>query len=132
MKKAASTFKLFSDETRLRMLMLLKGQELCVCQLMGVLCVSQPLVSRNLSLMSTAGLLMERRQGKLVFYSLRKDLRSTLRETVNIIKRELKDDAVFLRDLATLKESREFQEKTGRCDMKTFLEFMKRKRKKRN
>jgi ArsR family transcriptional regulator len=132
LKKAASTFKLFSDETRLRMMMLLGVQELCVCHLMGVLGVSQPLVSRNLSLMSAAGLLAERRQGKLVFYSLRKDLKSPLREAVDIIKRELKNDAVLRRDLVALKDSHEFQKKTGRYDMKTFLEFMKRKEKRRN
>jgi DNA-binding transcriptional ArsR family regulator len=109
------------------MLMLLGVQELCVCHLMGVLGFSQPLVSRNLSLMSAAGLLTERRQGKLVFYSLRKNLRSPLRETVTVLKKEIKNDEVYLKDLSALKDSNEFQKKTGRYDMKTFLTFIRKR-----
>ncbi|MGW8271895.1 MAG: ArsR/SmtB family transcription factor, partial [Thermodesulfovibrionales bacterium] len=63
MKKIEDTFKLLSDGTRLRILMLLDRNELCVCQLMAILGVSQPLVSRNLSLLARGGFLEDRREG---------------------------------------------------------------------
>ncbi len=124
-------FKLFSDESRLRILMLLTERELCVCQLMGVLGISQPLVSRNLSLLSGAGLLDERRDGKLIFYSIKKNLPKTIRELIELLKEELKDDKTLKGDRSSLSECYEFQKKTGKCDMKTFLAYMEKKRKQR-
>ncbi|HXX82162.1 MAG TPA: metalloregulator ArsR/SmtB family transcription factor [Thermodesulfovibrionales bacterium] len=128
MKDAAYLFKLLSDETRMRILMLLAHRELCVCQLMGVLGVSQPLISRNLSLLSSEGLLDERREGKLVFYSVRKTTSPMARKILALLKTELKDTARLREDLRSLTDCDEFQIKTGKCDMKTFLSFMQKQR----
>ncbi len=108
--------------------MLLARRELCVCQLMGVLGISQPLVSRNLSLLSNAGLLDERREGKLMFYSLRKRLSPQASRFLSALKTELKGDKRVEDDLKSLSECHEFQRMTGRCDMSTFLSFMKKRR----
>ncbi|MCL5023128.1 MAG: metalloregulator ArsR/SmtB family transcription factor [Nitrospirae bacterium] len=124
-------FKLLSDETRVRILMLLGRRELCVCQLMGVLGVSQPLVSRNISLLSSADLLEERREGKLVFYSLKRKQSSFVARILAVLKTGLKNDKRLLDDLRSLGECYEFQKKTGKCDMKTFLSFMETRRGKR-
>ena len=123
-------FKLLSDETRVRILVLLARKELCVCQLMGVLGISQPLISRNLSLLSNAGLLDERRDGKLIFYCVRKKLPSYAGNILNILKKELDQDKKFIEDMQSLKDCHEFQKMTGKCDMKTFLESMEKQRKK--
>jgi ArsR family transcriptional regulator len=131
MNYIADIFKLLSDETRIRILMLLTRKELCVCQLMGVLGISQPLVSRNLSLLSNAGFLDERRDGKLIFYSIRKNITPVLAKILDILLDELRDDVTFRSDLDSLKDCAEFQKKTGKCDMKTFLKFMEKKRKKK-
>ncbi len=131
MKNVALLSKLFSDETRLRILMLLAHKELCVCQLMAVLGISQPLVSRNLSLLSSAGLLDERREGKLVFYSLRKRQEPRAARLLSALKTVLKDDKRVEDDLKSLSDCEEFQKMTGKCDMSTFLSFMKRRRAKR-
>jgi ArsR family transcriptional regulator len=128
MKNAAYLFKLLSDETRMRILMLLAHRELCVCQLMGVLGVSQPLISRNLSLLSSAGLLAERREGKLVFYSVTKTPSPMARKILELLRTELKDTVRLRDDLRSLSECQEFQIKTGKCDMKTFLSFMEKRR----
>lgn len=128
MKTVARLFKLFSDETRIRILMLLMKRELCVCQLMAVLGISQPLVSRNLSLLSAAGLLGERREGKLVFYSLRKGLPAASQRALDVLKSCLKGDRTVEQDIESLTECTEFQKMTGRCDMETFLEFMRKKK----
>ncbi|MEJ2695442.1 MAG: metalloregulator ArsR/SmtB family transcription factor [Candidatus Sulfobium sp.] len=119
-----------TDATRLRILMLLTKRELCVCQIMGVLGVSQPLVSRNLHLLYEAGFLRERKEGKLVYYSLDKDMGPVNRRIVRLLKALLESDRILARDLKSLGECEEFQKKTGKCDMKTFSDFMKKKRKK--
>jgi ArsR family transcriptional regulator len=131
MKDMLKLFKLLSDESRMRILMLLTEKELCVCQLMGVLGISQPLISRNLSLLSNAGLLDERKDGKLVFYSISKNLPSAAKSIINLLKKELKEDRIFKNDIVSLTECYEFQKKTGKCDMKTFLAYMDKNRKQR-
>jgi ArsR family transcriptional regulator len=131
MKNTARILKLISDPTRLRILMLLMRRELCVCQIMGVLHVSQPLVSRNLSLLSGAGFLRERKEGKLVFYSPDPAMGSLQRRLTRLLKDALKADTMVAKDGEALTDCEEFQRRTGRCDMKTFSDFMKRRKKSR-
>jgi ArsR family transcriptional regulator len=130
MTNVAKIMKLLSDATRLRILMLLTKRELCVCQIMGVLGISQPLVSRNLHLLQGAGFLKERKEGKLVFYSLSKDMEPVNLRIVRLLKGLLESDRILARDLKSLGECEEFRKKTGKCDMKTFSDFMKKRRKK--
>jgi ArsR family transcriptional regulator len=124
MKEIERTLKLLSDPTRLRMLMLLSRKELCVCQIMGILGVSQPLVSRNLNLMGDAGFVSERRAGKLVFYSLNKKMPAAAKKIIGALKEVLKTDRTLASDLESLRDCQEFQKKTGKCDMKTLTDFM--------
>jgi ArsR family transcriptional regulator len=128
MKDIAEILKLLSDPTRLRIIMVLGKKELCVCQLMGVLEVSQSLVSKNLHLLDNARFLSERKDGKLVFYSLRKDMPLAHRRLISLLVDLLKDDIKLSGDIQSLQDCEEFQKKTGRCDMKTFREFMNRKK----
>jgi len=70
----ANTFKLLSDETRLRILAdLLQNNELHVTDLCERLGQSQPGVSHQLALMRVSGLIEARREGKHNFYSVRTD-----------------------------------------------------------
>jgi ArsR family transcriptional regulator len=132
MKNTIGMFKLFSDGLRLRILMLLDKQELSVCQIMGITGASQPLVSRNLSLLYRAGFLDERRHGKLRFYSVSEGLSDEKTDVINLLRKLLESDKRFKEDLETLAECEEFQRKAGRCDMKTLTDFMtlQKKRKK--
>ena len=52
-------FRAFSDRTRLRILHLLRGGELCVCDLVEVLGVPQPKASRHLAYLRKAGLVLD-------------------------------------------------------------------------
>jgi DNA-binding transcriptional ArsR family regulator len=58
---------------RLRLLAMLAGGELCVCQMTAVLELAPSTVSQHLSVLSRGGLVSERKTGKLVFYRLRED-----------------------------------------------------------
>lgn len=70
MKDLLDYFKLLSDETRVRILMLLFTKELCVCQLTGITGVSQPNMSKHLGRLKDAGYVKDRRDGQYIFYSL--------------------------------------------------------------
>lgn len=63
-------FRAFSDRTRLRILHLLRGGETCVCDLVSVLDVPQPKVSRHLAYLRRARLVKARKQGLWSYYTL--------------------------------------------------------------
>src|SRR5678810_746524 len=63
-------FRAFSDRTRLRLLNLLRTGETCVCDLVDVLEVSQPKVSRHLAYLRLAGLVTARKDGLWMHYRL--------------------------------------------------------------
>lgn len=72
MKDIARFFGVLSDETRLEMLWLLFNQrEICVCDFMGALEITQSKASRHLSTMRHAGLVLDRREGTWSYYSLK-------------------------------------------------------------
>ena len=70
MKDLTSIFKALSDETRLRILKLLEGGELCVCDVVAALDMIQPQVSFHLGVLKKAALLKGRKQGKWMHYKI--------------------------------------------------------------
>jgi len=59
-----------ADETRLRILLVLKGRELCLCQLIELLNLSQSTVSRHMSILKGAGLVVSRKDGRWAWFGL--------------------------------------------------------------
>ena len=72
MRDLALFFAALSDETRLRLLSLIKDREVCVCYLQDVLKTNQPKISRHLAYLKKAGLVVPRRDGKWTHYRLAK------------------------------------------------------------
>jgi len=68
--KASRLFKALADETRLRILALLKVREMCVCEVMVALDLTQPTASHHLGLLENVGLVKDRKEGKWVFYRI--------------------------------------------------------------
>jgi DNA-binding transcriptional ArsR family regulator len=69
--RLADVFKLLGDVTRTRLLSaLLEAGELCVCDLAEVVGVPETSVSHALRLLRTAGIVRNRRDGRMVYYSL--------------------------------------------------------------
>jgi ArsR family transcriptional regulator len=64
----ALLFKALADQTRLRLLNLIGGDEVCVCFLVEVLKVNQPKISRHLAYLRRAGVVSARREGKWIHY----------------------------------------------------------------
>ena len=63
-------FKAVADATRLKILKLLSGGELCICEIMLALKRPQSSISHNLSILEEAGLVIERKEGKWGRYSI--------------------------------------------------------------
>ena len=64
-------FKCLADPTRARLtLLILREGELCVCELIHALDDSQPKISRHLAQLRSGGLLLDRRQGQWIYYSI--------------------------------------------------------------
>lgn len=69
--KQTETFRLLGDATRLRALALVAREgELCVCELVAALGLSQPKVSRHLAALRDAGLLVPRRDAQWIFHAI--------------------------------------------------------------
>jgi ArsR family transcriptional regulator len=64
-------FKGFADHTRMRILNLLAAGELCVCDIMEILDLPQPLVSRHLAYLRRCGLVEVSREWRFAHYRLR-------------------------------------------------------------
>ena len=63
-------FLALSDKTRLRLLNLMREDEVCVCYFTEVLGESQPKISRHLAYLRNAGLVSSRREGKWMHYKI--------------------------------------------------------------
>ena len=68
--KLAQTFKNLSDFTRLKILLSLAEDELCVCDIAALTRVSVSAISHQLRLLKNAALVKFRKEGKMVYYSL--------------------------------------------------------------
>ncbi|HMN50039.1 MAG TPA: metalloregulator ArsR/SmtB family transcription factor [Ignavibacteriaceae bacterium] len=66
----SETFKSLSDFTRLKILLSLAQQELCVCDIAALTNVSVSAISHQLRLLKNTRLVSHRKEGKMVYYSL--------------------------------------------------------------
>lgn len=98
-------FRALSNETRLRIMVLLSQRELCVCHLEWALKSTQAKISRHLTVLKNASLVKDRREGLWVFYSLS----NPKNELEKAIHRYLKDyfakkHDLFQQDISTMKK----------------------------
>ena len=69
----AELYKIFGDSTRIKILYALFEAELCVCDIAGLLNMTQSAISHQLRVLKQSKLVKYRREGKTVFYSLADD-----------------------------------------------------------
>jgi ArsR family transcriptional regulator len=88
----ALLFAALSDRTRLRLLNLMDGREVCVCYFVEILAQSQPKVSRHLAYLRRAGVVAARREGKWMHYRIsvpsHAGAAQILRETLKVLQEE--------------------------------------------
>jgi ArsR family transcriptional regulator len=63
-------FAALADPTRLRLLNLMNGREVCVCYFVEILKQGQPKISRHLAYLRRAGIVEARREGKWMHYRI--------------------------------------------------------------
>jgi ArsR family transcriptional regulator len=103
MKEILKFFKTLSDPTRLRIILLLLGKDLCVCELTFILKMSQSRVSHQLRILRDAALVEDKRDGKWMIYGIPPGVRDTLRPLLDLFgKEERMGSAELLRDLKNL------------------------------
>ena len=69
--KLSNLFKVIGDSTRSKILYLLSKNEFCVCDISAVLQMTQSAISHQLRVLKEAKLVKNRREGKVVYYSLK-------------------------------------------------------------
>ncbi len=95
--------KAIADPSRVRVLKLLEGGELCVCQIATVLDLAAATTSKHLAVLKTAGLLQQRRDGKWAYYRLaERTLNAYAPSFLALVRASLKDDPTVAEDLRLL------------------------------
>lgn len=79
-----------SDPGRVRMLLTLRGGELCVCQITEVLGLAPSTISKHLSILGHAGLVVSRKDGRWIHYALAgKGAPAVVREAIGWVSKSL-------------------------------------------
>ncbi|HEX7729746.1 MAG TPA: metalloregulator ArsR/SmtB family transcription factor [Terracidiphilus sp.] len=102
MKKASPLPEMFAalaDPTRLRLLNLIAGREVCVCYFVEILRQSQPKISRHLAYLRRAGLVEARREGKWMHYRMAGKLDSEAQAVLTAVLAALANDKQMQADL---------------------------------
>ena len=98
----AQLFAALADRTRLRLLNLMDGREVCVCYFVEVLKQGQPKISRHLAYMRNAGIVSARREGKWMHYSIERPNDPGAGAVLDATLTSLKSDREMQADLARL------------------------------
>ncbi|HCG76733.1 MAG: transcriptional regulator [bacterium (Candidatus Ratteibacteria) CG_4_9_14_3_um_filter_41_21] len=107
MRQLIKVFKTLSDETKVRILKILQERdELCVCEIMQVLDISQSRASRNLGILKDAGFVIDRRDGLWIHYSINKKKINEYHEALNeLLKNWLNDEGIIREDRKRLRKA---------------------------
>jgi ArsR family transcriptional regulator, arsenate/arsenite/antimonite-responsive transcriptional repressor len=95
-------FQALADQTRLRLLNLLSGGELCVCYFVEILGESQPKISRHLAYLRRAGVVQARREGKWIHYRIAEPADPVTRQILSAVLEGLAASREMQRERAAL------------------------------
>jgi len=99
MESVLQITKALADGQRIRILMLLKARELCVCQIISVFDLAPSTISKHLAILSSAGLVEHRKDGRWAYYRLPGGSADpVIRSVLQWIEKSLRGDEVVERD----------------------------------
>ncbi len=113
MDKLIDFFKTLSDDTRLRIIVLLYHREMCVCQICGVTDISQPNVSKHLAKLRDMGFVRDERQGQFIYYYLSLE-EPIFREIIKEIVDNIEDYPILKSDIGKLNNIDSYLESCGK------------------
>ncbi|MCE5329865.1 metalloregulator ArsR/SmtB family transcription factor [bacterium] len=100
LKKVIKILKALSDESRIRIVNLLKAKSgVCVCEITEIINLSQPTISSHLKKLEEAGIINFRKDGLWVNYYLNDDMDSESRELIDLIMKFIEKDPDIKKDL---------------------------------
>jgi ArsR family transcriptional regulator len=100
MRQTTKLFKALSDSNRIRILKMLSIRELCVCEITDILGLAASTVSKHLSILRDLELILDRKDGRWINYSLNKtSLSDSHKKALELIELELNFDETILTDL---------------------------------
>ena len=83
--ETAKILKAISDPKRLRIVDMLSCGELCACKILEAFHITQPTLSHDMRVLIEAGIVMDRREGKNIFYSMKKERLTEFERTLHEI-----------------------------------------------
>jgi len=101
----APLFASLADPTRLCLLNLMRGREVCVCYFVEILGEGQPKISRHLAYLRRAGLVGARRDGKWMHYRLERPTDRRAASILDAVFASLAEDKQMKADLARLERA---------------------------
>lgn len=82
-KKTATMFKAFCDGNRLKILQALQGGEQCACNLLEEMHITQPTLSHHMKILCDSGIVVGRKEGKWMHYSISNEGIDAAKECLN-------------------------------------------------
>lgn len=82
-KRITVVFKAFCDENRIKILMLLADGEKCACKLLEEMNVTQPTLSHHMKILCDSGIVVGRKEGKWMHYSISSDGAETAKKYID-------------------------------------------------
>jgi ArsR family transcriptional regulator len=105
MRDLMAVVKAMADETRMRIVMVLGGHELCVCQIVELLELAPSTVSKHMSILKQARLVQSRKEGRWMHYRLaRKDAPTEVSGALAWVSNSLAGDSQVEQDGKRLQE----------------------------
>jgi ArsR family transcriptional regulator, arsenate/arsenite/antimonite-responsive transcriptional repressor len=94
-----------ADANRLRLLMSLHGREVCVCNLVEFIGLADSTVSKHMSILREAGLVVSRKRGRWVYYRLAgEDASPLVRKALDVARELLAADGAIMADASHMAE----------------------------
>jgi len=110
MRRAVQTYKALSDPNRLRILMMLQQKALCVCEIVDILGLANSTVSKHLSILRQADLIMDEKDGRWVNYRLASPEQSDdIEFALAQLERQLENDPQILQDKKQLSHTDRYE-----------------------
>jgi len=105
MRDLMAVVKALSDENRTRIVMALRGRELCVCQIVELLQLAPSTVSKHMSILKQARLAESRKDGRWIYYRLAdRDVPTEVTQAVAMVSDSLANDPAIREDARRLKQ----------------------------
>ncbi|WP_196598534.1 ArsR/SmtB family transcription factor [Pectinatus frisingensis] len=102
--KLTDIFKMLTDETRIRILNILKETDLCVCEVQAILDISQTNASKHLNKLKGAGFIADEKKSQWSYYCLNDDFWNKHEQLYQYLKYQWDTSDCYIKDLESLRE----------------------------